>query len=148
MQSLGFENYAEALKIYLGKYREVSAVCCEKGGHLIDTLLYFSIPTRQQRLTERRGRRKRRRRNNNKHNINSNPCSVSKVLVNIQANLSLYLVDWLNLTTIAVRSMDNLERAGIICLIFLFQTSNGSEPLHGSKELKNSVTLLFFSSLA
>ncbi|KAI9306253.1 nuclear transcription factor Y subunit B-3 [Cunninghamella echinulata] len=23
MQSLGFENYAEALKIYLGKYREV-----------------------------------------------------------------------------------------------------------------------------
>lgn len=24
MQSLGFENYAEALKIYLGKYREVS----------------------------------------------------------------------------------------------------------------------------
>jgi hypothetical protein len=39
MQSLGFENYAEALKIYLGKYREVSAVCCEKGG-LIDTLFY------------------------------------------------------------------------------------------------------------
>ena len=24
MQSLGFENYTEALKIYLGKYREVS----------------------------------------------------------------------------------------------------------------------------
>lgn len=26
MTSLGFENYAEALKIYLSKYREVSAV--------------------------------------------------------------------------------------------------------------------------
>jgi hypothetical protein len=25
MQSLGFENYAEALKIYLVKYREVSS---------------------------------------------------------------------------------------------------------------------------
>ena len=25
MTSLGFENYAEALKIYLSKYREVSA---------------------------------------------------------------------------------------------------------------------------
>jgi nuclear transcription Y subunit beta len=26
MTSLGFENYAEALKIYLSKYREVSTV--------------------------------------------------------------------------------------------------------------------------
>jgi hypothetical protein len=26
MTSLGFENYAEALKIYLSKYREVSAI--------------------------------------------------------------------------------------------------------------------------
>ena len=26
MTSLGFENYAEALKIYLSKYREVSSV--------------------------------------------------------------------------------------------------------------------------
>lgn len=27
MTSLGFENYSEALKIYLSKYREVSFVC-------------------------------------------------------------------------------------------------------------------------
>ena len=27
MTSLGFENYAEALKIYLAKYREVSILC-------------------------------------------------------------------------------------------------------------------------
>lgn len=27
MTSLGFENYAEALKVYLSKYREVSALC-------------------------------------------------------------------------------------------------------------------------
>jgi nuclear transcription Y subunit beta len=27
MTSLGFENYAEALKIYLSKYREVSSLC-------------------------------------------------------------------------------------------------------------------------
>ena len=27
MTSLGFENYSEALKIYLSKYREVSLVC-------------------------------------------------------------------------------------------------------------------------
>jgi hypothetical protein len=27
MTSLGFENYAEALKIYLSKYREVSSEC-------------------------------------------------------------------------------------------------------------------------
>ena len=27
MTSLGFENYAEALKIYLSKYREVSFGC-------------------------------------------------------------------------------------------------------------------------
>jgi hypothetical protein len=27
MTSLGFENYAEALKIYLAKYREVSTLC-------------------------------------------------------------------------------------------------------------------------
>lgn len=27
MTSLGFENYAEALKVYLSKYREVSAPC-------------------------------------------------------------------------------------------------------------------------
>lgn len=30
MQSLGFENYTEALKIYLGKYREVSFFLVEK----------------------------------------------------------------------------------------------------------------------
>lgn len=28
MTSLGFENYAEALKIYLSKYREVSSERC------------------------------------------------------------------------------------------------------------------------
>ena len=28
MTSLGFENYAEALKIYLSKYREVSCYYC------------------------------------------------------------------------------------------------------------------------
>lgn len=27
MTSLGFENYAEALKVYLSKYREVSLPC-------------------------------------------------------------------------------------------------------------------------
>lgn len=27
MTSLGFENYGEALKIYLGRYREVSRLC-------------------------------------------------------------------------------------------------------------------------
>ena len=27
MTSLGFENYSEALKIYLSKYREVSFIC-------------------------------------------------------------------------------------------------------------------------
>ena len=29
MTSLGFDNYSEALKIYLGRYREVRPVCCE-----------------------------------------------------------------------------------------------------------------------
>lgn len=28
MTSLGFENYAEALKIYLSKYREVRTIQC------------------------------------------------------------------------------------------------------------------------
>jgi histone H3/H4 len=36
MTSLGFENYAEALKIYLSKYREVSSpstMTCDCGNH-------------------------------------------------------------------------------------------------------------------
>jgi hypothetical protein len=37
MTSLGFENYAEALKIYLSKYREVSFQVSQKAG-----LQYFS----------------------------------------------------------------------------------------------------------
>lgn len=41
MTSLGFENYAEALKIYLSKYREVSSsfLCLP---HLILQLYAFS----------------------------------------------------------------------------------------------------------
>lgn len=31
MTSLGFENYAEALKVYLSKYREVSQVLYQQG---------------------------------------------------------------------------------------------------------------------
>lgn len=30
MTSLGFENYAEALKIYLARYREVGSSFCHK----------------------------------------------------------------------------------------------------------------------
>jgi hypothetical protein len=39
MTSLGFENYAEALKIYLSKYREVSFKCPGN--------LYFDISANQ-----------------------------------------------------------------------------------------------------
>jgi hypothetical protein len=39
MTSLGFENYAEALKIYLSKYREVSLKYLGN--------LYFDIPANQ-----------------------------------------------------------------------------------------------------
>jgi hypothetical protein len=35
MTSLGFENYAEALKIYLSKYREVSFVWPTSLSHLV-----------------------------------------------------------------------------------------------------------------
>jgi len=35
MTSLGFENYAEALKIYLSKYREVSFVWPPPPSHLV-----------------------------------------------------------------------------------------------------------------
>jgi hypothetical protein len=31
MTSLGFENYAEALKVYLSKYREVSQIVYQQG---------------------------------------------------------------------------------------------------------------------
>ncbi len=39
MTSLGFENYAEALKVYLSKYREVSARCTT---YPEQVLTYFS----------------------------------------------------------------------------------------------------------
>jgi hypothetical protein len=38
MTSLGFENYAEALKIYLAKYREVSTLC-----HILLQKPYISL---------------------------------------------------------------------------------------------------------
>ena len=40
MTSLGFENYAEALKIYLSKYREVSV---SQSSHCTRTLLFLRI---------------------------------------------------------------------------------------------------------
>ncbi|KAK9765473.1 transcriptional activator hap3 [Basidiobolus ranarum] len=36
MQSLGFENYAEVLKVYLGKYRETIKVDKTVGGYKED----------------------------------------------------------------------------------------------------------------
>jgi len=44
MTSTGFENYAEALKIYLAKYREVSCVCSPPHGRS-NHLLYTSVRT-------------------------------------------------------------------------------------------------------
>lgn len=51
MTSLGFENYAEALKIYLSKYREVSPLVLPIGSHCIlhHTLLPTSLPWRNRK---------------------------------------------------------------------------------------------------
>lgn len=77
MQSLGFENYTEALKIYLAKYREVS--CALKiGVAMCQPVCFFD---RLQRLKEPQQLAKRRRRakihshnNNNNNKFNSNKC--------------------------------------------------------------------------
>lgn len=42
MTSLGFENYAEALKIYLTKYREVSQATFGADGHMQHMALFLS----------------------------------------------------------------------------------------------------------
>lgn len=51
MTSLGFENYAEALKIYLSKYREVSPLVLPVGSRCIlhRTLLPTSLPWRNRK---------------------------------------------------------------------------------------------------
>jgi hypothetical protein len=43
MSSLGFENYAEALKIYLSKYREVGLPLCLFVPTLLSTYLECAV---------------------------------------------------------------------------------------------------------
>jgi hypothetical protein len=55
MTSLGFENYAEALKIYLSKYREVSFILSPlPGSGLQQNYIHVTnTPYRRSRLVER-----------------------------------------------------------------------------------------------